>query len=794
MLLRRGRVLLPFVLALVVATTVVVPARGQQASAHAPSALGAADYARAEQFLGAAVNPLILGVEPADSGRYLPGIVARWLPDSRFWYRVATTTGVEFRLADPATGNTGPAFDHARLAAALSTATGEQVSGGRLPFRAIEFAYDGGTVFVSAGDRDWACDIVAYRCSVDRRQAAAAAGDNEIASPDGRQAAFIRDHNLWVRELSSGEERRVTRDGILDYGYATDNAGWTQSDRPVLKWSPDSKKIYTFQQDQRGVGEMYLVDTRVGHPNLKAWKYPLPGDAIITMVERVIIDIDRGEVVRLQMQPDQHRSTTCDDIACGSDWQDVQWSPDATTVAFASTSRDHRDTWLRIADARTGTVRTVLEESVTTFFEAGNGGTNWRYLPETGELIWYSQRDNWGHLYLVDLASGEVRHQITHGEGNVGGILRVDTERRLLYFTGVGFETGRDPYFEHVYRVGFDGSGMTLLTPEDAHHDVSMSPSGEWFVDNYSTPDTPPVAVLRSIDGEVVAQLGHANVSALVDAGWQPPVPFTVKGRDGVTDLYGLMFKPTHLDPSKKYPIINSIYPGPQAGSVGGRAFAAARGDAQAIAELGFVVIKLDGMGTPWRSKSFHETYYGDMGDNTLPDQVSGMRQLAERYPWIDIDRAGIWGHSGGGYATAGAMFHYPDFFKVGVSQAGNHDNRVYEDDWGEKWQGLLVRDPDSGTNYDGQANQNFAANLKGKLLLAHGTMDDNVPFYSTLLVVDALIAANKDFDLLLLPNRRHGFGNEPYMMRRRWDYFVEHLLGAEPPTNYEIGRQQGRR
>ena len=290
--------------------------------------------------------------------------------------------------------------------------------------------------------------------------------------------------------------------------------------------------------------------------------------------------------------------------------------------------------------------------------------------------------------------------------------------------------------------------------------------------------------------GKLLATLERGDISKLLAAGWKPPVPFTVKARDGSTDLYGLMFQPTNLDPARKYPIVNHIYPGPQTGSVGSRSFSAARGDCQALAELGFIVVEIDGMGTPWRSKKFHEAYFGDMGDNTLPDQVTGMKQLAQRNAWIDIERAGIYGHSGGGYAAAGAMFRYPDFFKVGISEAGNHDNRVYEDDWAEKWQGLLKKTPD-GTNYDSQANQNLAMNLKGKLLLAHGTMDNNVPPYNTLLVVNELIKANKDFDLLMLPNRGHGFGNEPYMVRRRWDYFVRNLLGAEPPQGYEL-RQPG--
>ena len=271
-------------------------------------------------------------------------------------------------------------------------------------------------------------------------------------------------------------------------------------------------------------------------------------------------------------------------------------------------------------------------------------------------------------------------------------------------------------------------------------------------------------------------------------------MPITVKARDGHTDIYGLLYQPTKLDPARKYPIINHIYPGPQSGSVGSRSFSSARGDAQALAELGFIVIEVDGMGNPTRSKAFHDAYYANMGDNTLPDQIAAMKQIAARYPYVDLDRVGIYGHSGGGYATADAMFRYPDFFKVGISEAGNHDNREYEDDWGERYQGLLKKNPDGTTNYDDQANENIAKNLKGHLLLAHGTMDTNVPPYNTLLVVDALIKANKDFDLIMLPNRNHGFGNEPYMVRRRWDYFVRWLLGAEPPKGYELKAQTDRR
>jgi dipeptidyl-peptidase-4 len=295
--------------------------------------------------------------------------------------------------------------------------------------------------------------------------------------------------------------------------------------------------------------------------------------------------------------------------------------------------------------------------------------------------------------------------------------------------------------------------------------------------------------VLRDAnDGKIVVSLEKQDVSRLTAAiGWKPPMPITVKARDGKTDLYGLLYRPVNFDATKKYPIVNHVYPGPQTGSVAGRTFNAARGDAQALAELGFVVVEIDGMGTPWRSKSFHDAYYGDMGDNTLPDQVAAMKELGQLFAWIDIDRAGVYGHSGGGYATADAMFRYPEFFKVGISEAGNHDNRNYEDDWAERYVGLLTKNANGTSNYDSQANQSLAKNLKGRLLLAHGTMDNNVPPYNTLLVVNELIKANKDFDLLMLPNRNHGFGNEPYMIRRRWDYFVKYLLGDEPPKEFEL-------
>jgi len=729
------------------------------------------DYARAEKFLGYNTNPLVLhsAVRPT------------WLPDDRFWYRVATEEGTAFLLLDPARGVRTPAFNQTKVAEALSAASGGRYEAFRLPFTTFSFEDNNRSISFNAANRSWVCDVGGVKCTAGRRDAAGPP-PNSVLSPDGKRAAFIRDFNLWVRDMATGKDAQLTTDGVKDFGYATDNAGWTRSDRPVLLWSPDSKKIATFQHDSRGVGEMYLVRTQVGHPTLEAWKYPMVGDSKIFMVQRVIIEVDVPRVIRLQMPADAHRSSLCDHVQCEGPFADVEWSADAKQLAFVSSSRDHKRATLRVADAGTGKVRNVIDETVATYFEGGNDRPNWRFLPSSNEVIWFSERENWGHLYLYDLGTGRLKNAITTGEGNVSQTLRVDEKNRVVYFLGVGKEKGRDPYFTHLYRVGLDGKNLMLLTPENSTHDISVSPSGRFFVDNFSKPDSPAASVLRDTTGKVITALETTDVSRLTAIGWKPPTSITVKARDGVTDLYGLLYKPSNFDPAKKYAIVDHIYPGPQTGSVGSRNFSASRSDTQALAELGFIVVEIDGMGTPWRSKKFHDVSFKNMGDNTLPDQVAAIRELARRYPWIDIERVGIWGHSGGGYAAAAAMFRYPDFFKVGVSEAGNHDNRNYEDDWGEKWQGLLA-----DNNYDDQANPLIAKNLKGKLLLVHGTTDSNVPPDNTLLVVNELIKADKDFDLLMLPNRGHSFGNEPYMIRRRWDYFVRNLMGAEPPKDYQL-------
>ena len=623
---------------------------------------------------------------------------------------------------------------------------------------------------------------------------------NEYVSPDGNLAAYIDNYNLWVRNLYSNKKTQLTFDGYEDYGYSTNNAGWIKNDGPVLKWSPNSDKIATFRQDARKVGEMYLTTTNVGHPNLQKWKYALPGDENIFEIERLIVDLKSKKIIPLKIKNDYQRSTTTDHIAGRNGvLLDTQWKDDGSELAFISSTRDHKEAHLQIANSKTGFVKSIHRETTETYYESGVRGENWRVLFDSNEFIWYSEKDNWGHLYLYDLKSGELKNQITQGKWLVRTVLHIDENERKIFFTAGGKEEG-NPYHVYLYVVNFDGTELECLTPEKGTHNVTPSEDWSYFTTTFSTTNNPPKTLLKNRSGDVLKELASADISQLLKNNWQKPIEFSVKARDNETDIYGLLYLPSFYNENHKYPVLNYIYPGPQSGSIGNYSFSVARRDFQALAELGFVVLGVDAMGTPGRSKSFHDAYYGNMGDNGLPDNIKAIKDLSKEYKGMDIDRVGIWGHSGGGFASTRAILQYPDFYDVAVSSSGNHDNRNYEADWAEKWQGLLKYiDDDSSdgeenydfrkTNYDNQANQLLAKNLKGKLLLAHGNLDDNVPPYSTLLVVDALIKENKDFDLIIFPNKRHGYGDmNNYFTRRKWDYFVKNLKGLEPPKNFKLG------
>lgn len=747
----------------------------------------AADYARAEQFL------------PGNAGRLLTGVPlgpVAWVADSdRFWYRVRTGDGERFILVDPAARTRRDAFDHGRLAAALSAAADTSYDPARMPFATFEFLDGGGALKLDIGAAKWRCDLADYTCT--ERGASTEFSAAELVSPDGTRALFTRDHNLRVRTAGEDEGVQLTDDGEPYWDYASSPEGNTSAVTirrfgvpvpPAALWSPDGRYVATHQLDQRGVQEMHLVqgapEDGSKRPRHHAYRYALPGDSIIPMAHMVIVDTEMGAVTRLNADPLNSI------FQSPFTFQNVWWADDGSALYTLRFTRGQKAVSLEVADPATGEVRTIIEESCATYCEATPSlasRPNVRVLGGGDEVLWWSERDGWGHLYLYDGRSGDLQRQVTSGPWLVREVQHVDEETRTVWFTGSGREDG-DPYYMQLYSVGLDGGAVRRLTPEDSHHLVTTSPGGAWFVDTHGRIDTAPVTVLRDRSGSVVMTLETGSLDGLEALGWSPPETVVTKARDGVTDLYGLIVKPTGFDPGATYPVIDFVYPGPQTAWVPKSVadpLSRVLWDAQATAELGAVVVVLDGLGKPLRSKAFHNFSYGNLQDaGGLADHVASMKQLAASRPWMDLDRVGVYGFSGGGYMSTHAILTQPDFYQVAVSGAGNHDQRGYIALWGELYHGLM--DPD-GANYIQQANTTHAANLKGKLLLIHGEMDDNVSPALTMQVVDALIKANRTFDMLILPNLNHGAGGDPYYIRRRWDYFVEHLIGAEPPADYRV-------
>lgn len=726
------------------------------------------DYNRAKSFLASSLTGLVF-----NQAQYLS-----WHDTETVTYRTNTRSGPRYYKVDVKTGLKTEAFNHGLFVEAISKSISDTIKADNLPIQRIEYLTDFKLLYFSLAGRQWVYDTETHE--IERQISPVNRPPSSVLSPDLTKAAFIKEHNLWVRDMISGKDTQLTIDGYEYYGYSTNSQGWSRSNIPVIFWSDDASKISTYRLDERGVALIHLLETAENRSKLRSWPYAMPGDTIVPMHERVVIDVEKAEVIFLDTQADHQRTSNCCGLTRGADWADNQFSSDASLLAFVSTSRDYSTVTLKIADTSTGSVREIYSETDEPFFESNltsRGVPNWRVLFDANEFIWFSRSDEWGHLFLHDLETGELKNQITKGDWNVVDILRLDEESRTIWFTAVGKEENRDVYQEYLYSIGFDGGNLQLLTPEEGNHSVILSPDGQYFINTWSDFTTPPKTVLRNINGDIVADMEVADISDLLATGWQAPEPFVVKARDGETDIYGLLVKPSNFDPNKKYPIINSIYPGPQVGSVGTRNFATVRrGNPNALAELGFVVVLIDAMGTPMRSKSFHTAYYSDMIDNGLPDQVAAMNQLAEQYEWIDIERAGIFGHSGGGYATAAALLTFPDFFKVGVASAGNMDNRGYTYYWGEKFQGQKIALSDSTDSYTNQAIHLLADQLEGKLLISYGTMDSNVHPNTTELFIRELIRHDKDFDLMVFPNRGHGYFSEAYNLRITWEYFVKHL------------------
>jgi dipeptidyl aminopeptidase/acylaminoacyl peptidase len=692
-----------------------------------------------------------------------------WLAgNTRFWYRNDLAGGArEFVLVDAVKGKRLPAFDHEKLAKALSKETGKEFKPTHLPFTELEFLDKGDAIRFKAADRTWIWDRAAGTLKEDKsadekpgektepasNQRQAQRGRGAGRSPDGKWVALIKENNVRIRPADGGEIA-LSKEGTAEDGYAG-----------RIFWSPDSKRLVvlrTKRVDERKVNFVQSSPRDQLQPKLVTLNYAKPGDPLPVSKPHLFDVAGRKEI-------------PIHDDLFANPWSITQfrWEKDSARFSFLYNQRGHQALRVVAVDSATGRASAVVDETSKTFIDYAHKFFL-QHLDATHELIWMSERDGWNHLYLYDAKRGKVKNQITKGEWVVRGVDRVDEEKRQIWFRTGGLYAGQDPYHIHYARVNFDGTGLVKLTDGDGTHSVSYSPDRRFLIDTYSRVDLPPVTELRKAeDGKLVCKLEEADISALRETGWKAPERFVAKGRDGNTDIYGVIHRPSNFDPKKRYPVIEDIYAGPQ-GAFVPKAFRAFHYP-QALAELGFIVIQIDGMGTSYRSKAFHDVCWKNLGDAGFPDRIRWIKAAAAKYPSVDLSRVGIYGTSAGGQSSLGGLLAYPDFYKVGVSVCGCHDNRMDKVWWNELWMGWPV-----GPHYAEQSNVTNAHKLQGKLLLIVGEVDRNVDPASTMQVVNALIKANKDFDLLVIPNGGHGIGGA-YGVRRQRDFFVRHLLGVEP-------------
>lgn len=740
------------------------------------------DYRSAERFLE---GNLPANIHFADSEPH-------WEDrGGRFWYLKQGPAGKQFIQVDAAHDTQAPAFDHARLAAALSLATGKTYRAAALPFDAIDFGDDGRVIRFHLDDERWRCRLNDGGCKPDPREKDPR---HVSVSPDGKWAAFVRGHNLYVRDTHTGKVVQLTRDGVPGNDYATPwpwlelmvkqgvTDGADAELPPDVFWSPDSSRLVTYRMNTRDSGHlesMQFVPEHQQRPRTYRYIYPLPGEPL---PEAKPVVFKLGKVVQqvdVRTPPLHVQSWGWGDL-------DFSWSGDGRYIHYRYLGRGEKYIELREVDADTGRQRVLHREEAIDDTYVDPYATQWRFIDHGKRFVWTSERSGWNQLYLYDTASGRLVRRLTHGDWVVRDIVGMDEERRQIYFLASGVDPDEDPYLTHLYRVSLDGGDVQPLTPERANHRVSMSPDHRWFVDNYSRADIPGVSALRrSSDGKVLRVLERTDTQWLAKQGWQPPIPFKGKAADGKTDLYGLIVRPTHFDPARKYPVVEYIYTGPHNFFVPKTLAGTMR--LQATAELGFVVVMIDGRGTAKRSHAFHTFSYHNLG-HVFEDHVEMIRQMAETYSWMDLDKVGIYGYSHGGYGSTHAFLQFPDFYKVAVSTSGDHDARLDKAGWNELFQGYPV-----GEDYVEQANTSLVDRLKGHLLLIHGDIDGNVHPFETMRLVDALMSANKPFDMLLVPNMAHGDSgpHKRYVTLRRWNYLVRHLLGAEPPRGFRIHEAQ---
>ena len=737
-----------------------------------------ADYQRAtslrDRYQDAAINI----AEPAT-----------FIPDSSdFWYRRSVKGGNEFVIVDAETQQKRPAFDHAKLATALSKATGNTYTAVTLPFSTVRFTDNRGAIEVTFAQAPWRCTLSDYVCQKTEPQrrgravANLAQPDNRPrVSPDKKLEAVINNYNVAIRPVGSKTLTLLSTDGSEGDYY----------DIASIAWSPDARRLAAYRVRPGYRRDVHYIESSPEdqlQPKHSSRFYAKPGD---------LLDVDQPVV--FEVEPRRQLVIDSALFPNAYDMSDLVWRKDGHTLTFEYNQRGHQVYRVIEVDAATGKTRAIISEEPKTFFNyrQANGsqadsGKKFRYDIDDGkEIVWMSERDGWNHLYLYDGVTGIVKNQITKGDWVVRGVVKVDDAKRQIWFSAGGMNPGEDPYFVHYYRINFDGTGLTPLTEAKANHSATFSSDMKYYVDTYSRVDMAPVMELRrTSDGSLVAEIEHGDLTALKAAGWRPPEVFTAPGRDGKTDIWGIVIRPTSFNLSKKYPVIENIYAGPQGSFVPKSFFAYSPMMAQA--EIGFIVVQIDGMGTSNRSKAFHDVAWKNLGDAGFPDRILWHKAVAAKYPHYDISRVGIYGGSAGGQNSLGALLFHPEFYKVAVSYAGCHDNRMDKIWWNEQWMGWPI-----GPQYSESSNVDNAYRLQGDVLLVVGELDTNVDPSSTMQVVKELIRHDKDFDLLVIPGAEHGAGRSDehaaYGERKRFDFFVRHLLGVEPaPWNRNATTKTG--
>lgn len=692
-----------------------------------------------------------------------------WIGDTHhFWYSVYTPKGTEYFLVDVAKATKKAAFNQEQLAAALAKESGKEVNPYKLPIERLSFNNDRTEITFKTGEKWFKSDLKKYKLTPtqgveetpeyaeDRWDFPNENNPKAVVSPDGTKEAYVSEGDLFVREYATGKVTRLSNDGSPTQYYSS-----------KIYWSPDSKKIVSSYFRPVKERQITLVESSPSHqlePVYHTFDYAKPGDAL-PVVRPVLFNLETGKQTHVEMADPTKQFYT--------DWNDnnISWRKDSQSFTFTYNKRGHGQFIVYKVDAATGESMPLIDEVSNTFIDYQRVYTH--FLEGSNEVLWLSERDGWKHIYLYDYNTGKSR-QLTKGEWVVRSVESVDPATRILIFRGLGVDKGEDPYLIKYYSLNMDNGDIVALTPENAYHNAYFSKDKKYFIDTYSRVDLAPISVLRDgKTGKVIMEVSKADISAMLADGYRMSEPFVAKGRDGVTDIYGVIHRPTNFDPTKKYPVIENIYAGPHNSFVP-KMFGV--NDYAALCELGFIVVQIDGMGTNNRSKAFHDVCWKNLKDSGFPDRIAWMKAAAEKYPEMDISNVAIYGMSAGGQSTMSALLFFGDFYKIGAASCGCYDNKMDKIWWNEQWMGEV------GDHYDASSSRVHAKNLKGKLMLILGEIDDNVDPSSTMQVIDELIKANKEFEFVILPGVQHTEGEE-YGERKRRDFFVRNLLKQETPN-----------